>query len=481
MSTEEITTLSAPLKKEQNRTTDSGVLNGLYHWKNYEKIVFRITFVFLLLMTIPTDPEWYVHTWNYDWSKIHWNMLYDISAAGRIPKFVTIATESGKWGIASYVNLFLSAVFAAVTGLIWTAIVKIRKTERKEYNELYYWVRALARYQVGFAIVAWGYRKLIPLQMMWPPTDILNTPIVQIQEQKLYWQSVGIVPHYESFLGFAEFLGGILLLFRKTTALGAAITTVVLANIVLANHVYDGSVHIHSFMFAFVAFILLWKDLPNIWNLLVREKDVTPAVYYPDFSTPWKKYTHLIVKTVALLIFVVLEFILHATGEFEYRVPTARGIKGADGYYMVSEFKLNNKVIPYDPLDSIRWQDVIIEKWATLAFKVNRKEKIDQSNGPALRASGGLVDDIDRGWESSGVQGRHFFYYTIDTVNHVLHLQNKNKSHREEKQELHYSQPSASTLVLSGINEFKDSIHVVLQKSDKKYPVILQGRLEDTY
>ncbi len=73
--------------------------NGLYHWKNYEKIVFRITFVFLLLMTIPTNLDWYVNTWNYDWSKIHWNMLYDISAAGRVPKFVTIATESGKWGI----------------------------------------------------------------------------------------------------------------------------------------------------------------------------------------------------------------------------------------------------------------------------------------------------------------------------------------------------------------------------------------------
>ena len=477
MSTEVISENNIEVKKEQ----DEKALYGLYHWKNYEKIIFRITFVFLLLMTIPTEPDWYVHTWNYDWSNIHWNMLYDISAAGRIPKFVTIPTESGKWGIASYANLFLSALFATVAGLIWTVIVKARKTERTEYNQLYYWVRVLARYQVGFAIVAWGYRKLVPIQMMWPPTDILNTPILHIQEQKLYWQSVGIVPHYEMFLGFAEFLGGFLLLFRKTTALGAAITTVVLANIVLANHVYDGSVHIHSFMFSFVALILLWKDLPNIWNLLVREKDVTPQVYYPDLSTPWKKYTRLIVKVTALLIFVVLEFVLHLAGEFEYRVPGARGLAGADGYYQVSEFRLNHKILPYDPYDSIRWQDVIVEKWATLVFKVNRKETIDQSNGPALKATGGLVKDIDRGWESSGVQGRHFFYYTIDTVNHVLHLQNKNKSHREEKQVLHYSQPSNTRLIFSGINEFNDSIYVVLDKSSKKYPVILQGRPEGSY
>ena len=129
----------------------------------------------------------------------------------------------------------------------------------------------------------------------------------------------------------------------------------------------------------------------------------------------------------------------------------------------------------------MRWEDAVFEEWATLAFKVNRKEKIDQSNGPSLKPSGGLVDDIDRGWEAAGVQGRHFFYYEVDTVNHVLHLQNKNKSYREEKQELHYNKPSDSRLVLSGLNEFKDSIYVVLDKIDKKYPVTLDYRPLEQY
>lgn len=451
--------------------------NNLWEWYNYEKIAFRITFIFLLLLCVPSNPDWYVNVARYDWSKLHWNMLYDIVAAGRIPKFLTIDSESGKWGLASYSNISLSFLASVVIGFVWSLIDR----KRQEYNNLYYWIRVLARYQVGFSIVAWGYRKLIPLQMMWPPTNILNTPIIQIQEQKLYWQSVGIVPNYEIFLGLAEFLGGFLLLFRQTTALGAAITAVVLGNIVLANHVYDGSVHIHSFMFALVAFILLWKDLPNIFNLLVRERKVVPSNYYPSLSVNWQRYTKVGVKLSLLAVFVVLEFFLHLFGEFKYRVPARAGLKGAAGYYHVTEFRLNNKVLPYNPSDSLRWEDAVFEEWATLAFKVNRKEKIDQSNGPSLKPSGGLVDDIDRGWEAAGVQGRHFFYYEVDTVNHVLHLQNKNKSYREEKQELHYNKPSDSRLVLSGLNEFKDSIYVVLDKIDKKYPVTLDYRPLEQY
>ncbi len=71
--------------------------------------------------------------------------------------------------------------------------------------------------------------------------------------------------------------------------------------------------------------------------------------------------------------------------------------------------------------------------------------------------------------------GRHYYYYDADTVNHTLSLQNKNTDLRNEKLFLTYTRPNDSTILLSGINQNKDSIHVVLAKVDKKY-MMFEGR-----
>jgi hypothetical protein len=83
--------------------------------------------------------------------------------------------------------------------------------------------------------------------------------------------------------------------------------------------------------------------------------------------------------------------------------------------------------------------------------------------------------DIDRNYELAGFAGRHYFHYEADTINHTLSLQNKNKNHRGEKLFLTYQRTNDSTLVLSGINENKDSIQVVLNKINKKF-MMLEGR-----
>ena len=87
---------------------------------------------------------------------------------------------------------------------------------------------------------------------------------------------------------------------------------------------------------------------------------------------------------------------------------------------------------------------------------------------------------IDMRFEFSGIGGgRHFFHYDADTVNHILYLQNKNKTHRDQQQTLHYTRPSDTRIILDGVNEFKDSIHVVLDKADNSYP-LYDGRQKAT-
>ncbi|HTF82891.1 MAG TPA: hypothetical protein VL947_14250, partial [Cytophagales bacterium] len=167
--------------------------------------------------------------------------------------------------------------------------------------------------------------------------------------------------------------------------------------------------------------------------------------------------------------------------------------------YHVSEYRLNGKLIPYTPEDSLRWQDATFEDWSSLSYRTNRGAIVDRMIGYSpLRVKDDKkntalnqvnTQDSDKlakqkknrdlgvtRWEVGGMAGeRRYFFYKADTVKHILYLQNKNKNHADETQVLHYSRPTKDRIILEGVNEFKDSIYVVLDRSDKKYPLV-EGR-----
>jgi hypothetical protein len=64
--------------------------------------------------------------------------------------------------------------------------------------------------------------------------------------------------------------------------------------------------------------------------------------------------------------------------------------------------------------------------------------------------------------------GRRFFTYRADTLNHILYLQNKNIPDTAQRLVFHYTKIGASRIILTGSNENRDSLYVVLDRSDKK-------------
>ncbi|MFZ4102004.1 MAG: hypothetical protein ACOYKR_08615, partial [Sphingobacterium thalpophilum] len=208
-----------------------------------------------------------------------------------------------------------------------------------------------------------------------------------------------------------------------------------------------------------------------------------------------------------------------------YKQPSTAGIKELRGNYNVSEFRLNDSIIPYSPNDTVRWQQATFEKWTTLTFKVNKPVFIDPSNG-----GGSPMRDIQRTFEITGTAGgQRAFHYYADSIDKVLYLQDKNavsamrKSGNNEstpvnggkigypkdwisdrawknigdenkmidkrafstrrdrefarkpreinrdKMVLKYSTKDGSRVILSGLNENRDSIYVVLDRVERKY------------
>jgi hypothetical protein len=105
-----------------------------------------------------------------------------------------------------------------------------------------------------------------------------------------------------------------------------------------------------------------------------------------------------------------------------------------------------------------------------MTIKVNRPILADISDGDLVP-----TNDIDRNYETAGSGGRHYFHYELDAAAQVIHLQNKNTNHREERWDLQYSFPTDSTIVLRGVNEQNDSLYTELLRIDRKY-FMYEGR-----
>ncbi len=499
-------------------------------WSTFEKIAFRIAFIFFISMSLPNSAGWYKDLVSFDWAHLHYRDLYDVARFGSgIDWFGRTIFGSSLNGYATWIITFL---FSVVGGVIWTLISKVRKPEVQEYNILYYWLRVVVRYRAGIGIIGFGFTKLLPTQMPYPSLGLLNTNFGDFTLQKIYWLSIGIVPWYQVFAGVVELAAGILLFFRGTTTLGAILLLGALGDIVYVNFAYDGGVHVYSSYFVLLAAFILWKDIPNIYNLLILEKLTIPNNHYPALSEKWQQYTRYILKGGVIGVFVFFLFYLqYINFKFDpYKQPATAGIKTLRGNYDVSEFKINNQEIPYSPTDTVRWQWATFENWTSLTFKVNKPQSLDLSNG-----GGAPMRDLERTFELTGTGGgQRVYHYLADTIQNVLYLRDKfnrlgyrdgigqagenGKAKKKEVDEkkvqnnwisqdalanigdenkmidprgwstrrdrefaakpkkdsrnkmvLHYSTTDGSKVILSGVNENKDSLYVVLNRVDRPY------------
>lgn len=401
----------------------SAPLSQLPAWKEYQLVLFRIAFIFFIALSVPNSVEWYQQLVRLDWTQLNYRDLYDIARFGSGINFLgnTIFGSS----LLGYANWITTALIATAGGLVWTGIVKARKLPRKEYYTAWYWLRVVVRYRAGIGIIGFGFTKLLPVQMPYPSFGILNTNFGDLTAQKIYWLSIGIVPWYQVFAGVVEVTAGALLFFRKTTTLGAVLLFAALGDIVYVNFAYDGGVHVYSSYFVLLAALLLVNDVPKIYRLLVQERFTVPVNYYPVFPERWQRYTRIGLKSATIFLFLGVLFYLQLINFLydPYKQPSVAGVKELRGNYQVTEFRLNEQVIPYSPLDTVRWQEATFENWSTFTYRVNKPHPLDLSNG-----GGDPQRDVNRTFEITGLAGgQRAFHYYADEVNKVLYLEDKYK------------------------------------------------------
>lgn len=197
---------------------------------------------------------------------------------------------------SSYVKLLCITVFAVVAMLVWTFLDR----RRKEYRVLHEGLRVYVRYALAFTMFGYGFAKLPNGQFMSPDLDRLIEPYGSFTPMGTLWYFMGVSWVYTLFGGIAEVTGGFLLLFRRTTMLGALTVFAVMLNVVMLNYSYDVSVKLYSTALLLMAVFLFVPDLRRLVRFFVLDRPTTSSVVAFPWRARWVRPTRIVVKTLII-------------------------------------------------------------------------------------------------------------------------------------------------------------------------------------
>lgn len=186
------------------------------------------------------------------------------------------STGSGD-GVASYLGVLLDFVIASVIVLAWWAWRRSKPISPRIADA----ARVLLRYYLAYMMFAYGFAKIFPLQFPGLGPDRLLQPFGDASPMGLLWTFMGASAGYQVFAGAAEALGGLLLLFRRTTLLGSLIVAAVMTNVFAMNMFFDVPVKLYSLHYLIFAVILIIPDLPRLTGLFIANIPVAPRDLRP--------------------------------------------------------------------------------------------------------------------------------------------------------------------------------------------------------
>jgi len=255
---------------------------------------------------------------------------------------------------------FCYLAVALVATIVWSVLDR----KRDHYERLRAWLRLVLRWFLAITMIHYGALKIIPVQMPYPPPGVLKMRVGELAPMRMLWIFVGSSPAYESFTGLAEMLGGVLLLFSRTTLLGALVCFADMVMVVTLNLCYDVHVKLFSLHLLFIAALLIAPDFRRLTDLLIFNRRVEPSQEIPLFAHPWLNRS----LQVLVLLFGLYRI---GTGFQEARERYAQWNppqSPLSGVWSVEEFVVDGKDVPMFT-DPQRWRWVTFWKPGSISVE----------------------------------------------------------------------------------------------------------------
>ncbi|WP_367330791.1 beta-carotene 15,15'-monooxygenase [Sphingobacterium multivorum] len=440
------------------------ILTDSHFFKRHRSAIVYIGLIFFLILSIPYDPNLFRdHSFGDLFSLENWFALatYRTSFIAESPYVGTDVRGYYNWAIALLLALLL----------FWAFGRKIRQSFQVNDDSVFYWLRVLLRYRLALAMIFIGLVKIIPIQLPEPTISELHTEYGDFLLWKLYYLTNGIATAgYLPVIGALEIVSGLFLLNRRTAIIGSGLLIAVLLNVVIVNYVYEIGEQVYSSFLLLLAVVIFSYDWPRFYQLLIKKGATVPDGFWPEYGRRIARIRPYLQVLFLLLIAVFSVQAYLSWKNSDYPFPDEKGLEGAAGVYNVKDFVWKGDTIPYSLSDTLRWKDVVFEKWNTLSIRGNRSVRVD-----SLKPH--IAFNRERNYEYLGNGGREFFAYAIkkgaNKAETAIKLTGKvSKGHTFA---FVVNRPDKRTLVLDGVNQLGDSLHVRLEKINKKY-LLQEGR-----
>jgi uncharacterized membrane protein YphA (DoxX/SURF4 family) len=250
--------------------------------------------------------------------------------------------------VAEWVSVFCIACLALIVTAVWSI------TDRRRGHAVHRGarVRVLVRYTLAFVMLSYGVLKLFFGQFPEPSAGTLIKRVGDAAPNELLWTFMGVSPAYVFFSGAGETLGALLLLFRRTTTLGALVLAAVLTNVVMLNFCYDVSVKINSSHYLAMCIFLVLPDLRRLANVLVFNRPAPPATREPTPTRPRARVARILkIAAISAVLLVNVK-----DGIALVRSNNAK--IWCDGVWNVAAFTRDGHDVPAVGGDATRWQRV---------------------------------------------------------------------------------------------------------------------------
>ncbi|HFA48265.1 MAG TPA: hypothetical protein ENJ95_04515 [Bacteroidetes bacterium] len=247
-------------------------------WSVFRKIAFRFFASYLFLFIMSTQ---FVLSSVFDalWQKVvPWfaeNILH-------LPEKITVFSNGSGDTTYNYVSLLVYIAVSLLVAIVWSALDR----KRGNYNKLLQWLVVLVRYYVVFQMLMYGFAKLFYMQFQPPRFSRLVQPYGDSSPMGLLWTFMGQSKGYTVFAGLGELVGGLLLLSRRTSTLGALVVFGVMANVMAMNFFYDIPVKILSSHLVLMSLFLIALDYKRLLNLFLLNRPTSPLSYPAYFENP---------------------------------------------------------------------------------------------------------------------------------------------------------------------------------------------------
>ena len=216
----------------------------------------------------------------------------------------------------AYVNLFLCFVLAAVLGAATLLLDRLGRRHPQAQDLL----RSYLRYVLALTMVGYGLAKLGFVSNQFPPLEgaRLDRTYGDSSPMGLLWSFMGASRPYTFFAGLGELVGGVLLLFRRTTVLGAMVVFGVMLNVVMLNFAYDVPVKQYSAHLALAAILIALPDWQRLYGLLIANRATSGPQATRAFAGARAIWPRRMLKLTLVVFIAVIPLTRHVWRNAQY-------------------------------------------------------------------------------------------------------------------------------------------------------------------